>query len=354
MVEGESSEDTQARKLSSASHRYAIVDGEIDQALVCTDSPEIKLHVIRGLTVNEAGRQEFSQQTVFLDGVFNGPPFYDNHTRQYSLDHHVGCVRAFTLATCEQAAVMLLQGMPLSEGEWTIFANDPDLDALLASWLLMNHEVLLAHDARLLAAVMPLVRVEGTIDAHGLDMSPLTALPELVYQEHKQTIDRLLERERDIKTAGGWSHIDFTRYSREMLESLDLLLLPSDRERTGIVAQELQTRTIENGKLAVLCQSKHGIYEVELVLKERHGKSLGVIVLDRGTGSYTLRLVDPFLTQNLENVYVALNAADPRVDAQDLARGYWGGSGEIGGSPRKSGSGLAAHRVFEIVVGQFA
>ena len=80
--------------------------------IICSDWPNVRLHVERGLTVDEDEREQYPRQSVFLDGVFTGPAFLDNEMRQYSLDHHAGCVRAFTLATCEQAVVMLLQGLP--------------------------------------------------------------------------------------------------------------------------------------------------------------------------------------------------------------------------------------------------
>ena len=85
----------------------------------------IALRIERGLTVDSRARKRYGPQTIFLDGVYNGAPFCDNEARHYSLDHHAGCVRAFTLATCEQAAVMLLQGLPLF-GEGLIYPFNED------------------------------------------------------------------------------------------------------------------------------------------------------------------------------------------------------------------------------------
>jgi hypothetical protein len=126
----------------------------------------------------------------------------DNERRHYALDHHAGCVRPFTLATCEQAAVVVMMGLPLNEGEWHIYVNNPDLDALLASWILINHKRLLAHDKRLLRELMPLVRVEGVIDTHGLDMSELSALPSHIYKLHKARLDALRASEVSAKSHG--------------------------------------------------------------------------------------------------------------------------------------------------------
>ena len=109
-------------------------DGD-DTYLECGGSPNIHLHVRWGLAVDEAGREKYPPQTIFLDGAFTGPPFLDNSGRHYSLDHHAGGTpRGFMLATCEQAVVMVLDGLPLEEGEWQLYINDPDLDAVLAAW----------------------------------------------------------------------------------------------------------------------------------------------------------------------------------------------------------------------------
>ena len=43
---------------------------------------------------------------------------------------------------------------------------------------------------------MPLVRVEGVIDAHGLDRGQLAGVGEEAYRSEKKRIDTLLARER--------------------------------------------------------------------------------------------------------------------------------------------------------------
>ncbi len=349
-MDGHPTQGMEARLPSVPPSRYAV--GEVDghRVIVCLQAPGVYLHVERGLMVTEQQRLGFASRTIFLDGVFDGPPFYDNTARQYSLDHHTGCVRPFTLATCEQAAVMLMQGLPLGEEPWHVYANEPDMDTLLASWLLLNHGLLMQNEGRLLWDVMPLVRVEGVIDAHGLGMGQLSALPELVYREHRQSIDRLLEREKHYRTMGDWSSIDLLGYTHEMLDVLDRLLLPGEQLDEDAVLVELRQGVLEGNKLAILCRSSQGIYEAELVLKERHGKKLAIIILDKGAGSYTLRLSDPFLEHDLRVVYPALDVQDPLVDMDERPDNHWGGSGRIGGSPRQTGSGLSDNEVLDIIL----
>jgi len=329
--------------------RYRVVEREGRRFVCSGNAPNIELHVERGLSVDAGGRKKFGAQAVFLDGVYTGAPFCDNEARQYSLDHHAGCVRTFTLATCEQAAVMLLQGLPLSTGRWTLWVNDPDLDSMLAAWVLMNHVELLRDDRALLRQAMPAIRLEGVIDGHGTDREILTALPEDALEAARSQVDRLMAAEREVKTSGQWSRIDFAEYASEHLERIDEELLPHGAVDELMELEELGRATLFNDRIAVLLESSLGIYAVEERLKERYGGALGVIVLRIGPDRYTLRLVDAFLPKNLEAVFKALNRADPEARTRGKKPNQWGGSTDIGGSPRESGSGLSGQEILEVV-----
>ena len=329
--------------------RYQLVERDAARCIVCGNAPNIALRVERGLTVDKGGRKRYPAQSVFLDGVYDGPPFYDNEARQYSLDHHAGCVRAFTLATCEQAVVMLLQGLPLTEGDWTLYVNEPDLDAVLGAWVLLNHVELLAGDRQLLRAAMPLVRLEGVIDAHGTGMELFAALPEEVHRSAKQNIERLREREQALKAAAEWDQADWVQYARDMLEGIDRLVYPAGILDQLLGIQEDGRVAIRGERMAVLIASTQGIYAVEAQLKARYGKKLGVVILDQGGGKMTLRQVDPFLSRDLTAVYRLLNRRDPKVRRQGPSPNLWGGSGDIGGSPRATGTGLGGGQVLEAV-----
>jgi hypothetical protein len=330
--------------------RYRIIEHEDEsEVIVCGNSPNIELHIERGLTVDSRTRKRYPAQTIFLDGVYDGAPFYDNEARHYSLDHHSGCVRAFTLATCEQAVVMLLQGLPLSVGTWHVYVNDPDLDSMLASWVILNHTELMADDRKLLARAMPLIRLEGVIDAHGTDKQVLAAFPVRMHAKTKAQLDALMAEELRIKKAGQWMEADWLEYACEVFEHVDSMVFPHGHLDALLELQEISRVPLHNHRVAVLLASQLGIYEVENRLKDRHGKSLGVIVLETGTNRYTLRLVDPFLPKDLTAVYKELNRVDPNAEATSDPPNIWGGSGDIGGSPRRTGSGLSGHEILEAI-----
>ena len=324
--------------------RYAI-EGTTP-TVVCHDWPNIFLHVERGLAVSQEQLTDYPRQCIFLDGVFTGPAFLDNDRRQYSLDHHAGCVRAFTLAACEQACVLLVKGIPLWDGEWHVYVNEPDLDAMLAAWVLLNHHALSHDDFTLLRKVMPLIRTEGVIDSLGFNNALLSGLPRRIYEAHKRRIDKLRREEQQLRESRQWTTVDPLEFGMRQLEQLDQHLFPRGRPRTGGVEAQSQA-ALPSRKLALLVRSQRGIYEVELSLKEQYGPELALIVLDADEGRMTLRQVDAFLPRNLNNVYPVLNTRDPFVETTG-ANNSWGGSEIIGGSPRKSGTGLTGQQVLEI------
>lgn len=329
--------------------RYRVVERDGREAIVSGNAPNIELFIERGLTVDDGGRKRFGPRTVFLDGVFSGAPFCDNEAQHYSLDHHAEVLRAFTLATCEQAAVMLLQGLPLSSGTWSLWINDPDLDSMLAAWVLMNHVELLRDDRSLLRDAMPVIRLEGVIDAHGTDRELLAGLSGEALDSARARVDRLMDEERRLKGARRWMTTDWLEYACDQLERMDHELLPQGAIDELLEIQEAGRASLFNGRIAVLLESTLGIYAIEERLKERYGESLGVIALRVDEDRYTLRLVDAFLPKDLVPVYDALNKADPKARTRGSNPNAWGGSGDIGGAPRATGTGLSGEEILAVL-----
>lgn len=328
--------------------RYQVVTRDDETFLQCSTAANLRVHVQYGLSVDKGKRKSYSSQTIFLDGAYTGAPFMDNKERQYSLDHHADCVRGFTLATCEQAVVMLLQGLPLAEGNWRIYLSDPDLDAIFAAWILLNHTEMCNADRELMRAAMPLIRLEGVIDAHGLEYGPLlSALPDEVLLASKSKLDELYAIEREQKQSGKWTAEELPEYTRAMLDRLDNHFLTDTYLSELQAVEEVSSVAVEGNRVALLCRSKQGIYEVESALKERYGRQLALIVLEVADGRYTIRQVDNFLHNSLVRVYKVLNRTDPRANPED--GNLWGGSADIGGSPRGTGTGLSGDEILAAI-----
>src|SRR5437763_7051306 len=182
--------------------RYRIKRDDTGAVLTCVEAPTVSVRVQHGFTVTAAAARSAAPGSVFLDGAAQGEPFLDPKREVYNLDHHEACVRSFLLATCEQAMVLVRKGLDLRKREWTVYANDADLDTVLAIWVLLNHLRLDDGSTETRARVMPLVRLQGVIDAQGLDMHDMSALHPELLAEIQACIDELREPELALKRRG--------------------------------------------------------------------------------------------------------------------------------------------------------
>jgi hypothetical protein len=334
-------EDSATRKMLP--QRYQVRAHNDDRVLTCVEAANVSVVVRRGHSISSGAARKASENSIFLDGYAQGEPFLDVQRRVYNLDHHEGCVRSFTLATCEQVLILLLKGLDLEVGRWTVYANEPDLDTVLAIWLLLNHRRLGERDGRIRRRIMPLARLQGVIDAHGLEMQEFSGFPEPLRREMLERIERLRQPELELKQTGEWSSTDGVDFVVSVLHLLDEMMY-SPRDFEGMVQVDEITRiALTDGRLAVACRSDLGIYEVEEYLRDIHGDRLGLIILETGDGRYTVRQSDPFLPVGLHQFYDRLNLLDPAV----VGESRWGGSEEIGGSPRGAGSHLGLPTIME-------
>jgi len=325
--------------------RYVVREDEHGLYLTCRAAQNLCVRIDPKETVSAAAAKRAHAATIFLDGAAQAEPFMAVQQRIYNLDHHEGCVRAFTLATCEQAMVMVRRGLDLRAGEWTIRAGDPDLDTVLAIWVLLNHARLSERDETVRKAAMPLVRLEGVIDAHGLWMKDLCGFPDSLLAETQRTIDRLRVRELALKQSGKWAKADPLKYTARALHAVDSEIYAPEQFRDESVIDELARVQITDERMAIICRSEAGIYEVEAALREQHDDRVGLVVLAKDDATYTLRQVDSFLPVGLSDLYERLNLLDSAARKSNR----WGGSDEIGGSPRATGTSLSAQKIAKVV-----
>lgn len=290
--------------------------------------------------MSAAAARRAAPGTIFVDGAAQAEPFLDVERGVYNLDHHQGCVRAFTLAACEQALLLVRKGLDLGSGEWTVVVGEPDLDTVAAVWVLLNHRRLIA-DGGLLQRVVPLIRLEGFIDAHGLELVELSGLAEDDRSAALAAIDRLRQRELELKRRGAWAEADPLEHLLAVLDRFDAELYSGEEFADQPEIDELGRVAITDSRAAVLCQAEVGIYEAERHLRSLHGERLAIVILRKEDRVYTLRLVDAFLPGGLQPLYDALNRVDPAVHGDDR----WSGSSEIGGSPRRRGTSLNPEEV---------
>jgi membrane protease YdiL (CAAX protease family) len=319
--------------------RYRIQETSSGRVIQCTDAPNLKVSVNRDLSISASAARKAAPGTIFLDGVARCEPFMDHEKQIYNLDHHEGCVRSFTLAACEQALVLSMKGLDLREREWNILANEPDLDTVLAIWILLNHRRIQNREFTNRQRLLTLVRLEGTIDALGLELKELSGLPPELSAAMQRLIDHLRREEIRLKKDGLWDDIGFLDYTADLLHRIDRMIYrPSDFSDFQEV-KELARADINGKRIVIAVEADMGIYEIEPLLKNIYGDRLGWVILKRGQNTYTLRQMDIFMPVTLERVYDRLNFIDGAVRYRDQ-QNQWGGSVEIGGSPRESGTRL--------------
>ncbi|RMH17472.1 MAG: hypothetical protein D6696_15665 [Acidobacteria bacterium] len=325
--------------------RYDVREGENGRYLRCKEAPGVGVAIDRSYAFTEAEARKLGERVILLDGAGQFGPLVDNARQLYNLDHHDDCLRVFTLATCEQALVLVLKGLELDRGDWRILANEPDLDTVFAIWVLLNHRRLRNLSPRARDAIAPLLRLEGAIDANGYEIAEFCGLPHDLLLATKAKLDQLFAVEQALKKSGEWGDVDPIDYTRDRLVEIDYLVYErSDFDDFTTVEEEYGHVDISDGRVAVVCRDSEGIYEVERRLKKVWGDRLGIIALAKEPGHYTLRRAASLSNIDLRSAYDWLNQLDPNVDGHPPEK-RWGGSDDIGGSPRPDGTGLAPRDV---------
>jgi len=321
--------------------RYALRDKDGLDFLECDEAPRLRAIIDPSMSVSRSAAASLGERVILLDGAGSFGPLIDNEEKLYNLDHHAGCERLFTLSTCEQALLMVHSGLELGEGDWKIYANEPDLDTVLALWCLLNFKRVreLGPEAR--DVLLPLLRLEGAIDANGPKLATLCGLSREHLERTSRRIDQLLARERELKQAGSWSKKKLYPYTLEMLRTVDqLIYAPEDFGDYTRIEEVYGHVEVGDRRVAVVCRDGSGIYTVEQHLKTRWGDQLSLIALENEPGQYTLRRVSTLAGPKLGPAYERLNRLDAAVDGDPIGK-RWGGSEDIGGSPRPTGTLLA-------------
>jgi len=317
--------------------RYTIKIKDDERILICLEAPNLKVHIDAGLTVSGSLAHKSPAGTIFLDGVAQCEPFMDHERQVYNFDHHEGCVRSFTKATCEQTLVMYMKGLDFQSRDWNIFANEPDLDAVLAIWIILNHGRIANQDATQRRILFALIHYEGLIDSLGLELKELSALPPELMQKIQRVVDHLRSNEVYLKKENEWEQTDFLAYTAMLLHKIDQIFYKADDFKDYLGIQELARMDLSGQRICAVVDADMGIYEIEPYLNKIYGSRLGIVFLKKGFNTYTVRQMDLFMPISLEEIYDKLNFADPAVKCR-TQNNKWGGSADIGGSPRDSGT----------------
>jgi hypothetical protein len=206
---------------SAVPNRYRIRNDAIRRTLSCVEAPTVTVRAECGLAIPAKQARKYPAGTIFLDGTAQGDPFVEVQKEVYNLDHPQGCIRS--LATCEQAMVLIRKGIDFRKRDWVVLTNDADLDTVFAVWLFLNH-LRLNDDFAVQTKIMPLLRLAGIIDAHGLDAQELAAFPPNLLHSTSTTLKQLQQEEIILKRDGRWSEVDLLEYIAGRLRAVDELI----------------------------------------------------------------------------------------------------------------------------------
>jgi hypothetical protein len=303
-----------------STHRYQIRENAGVRTLVCVEAPTIAVRMERGRCVRASEARHAPPGTIFLDGAAACEPFADPVRGVYNLDHHEGCVRPFTLSTCEQAMALLLRGLDLRKREWNVLANDADLDVVLAIWVLLNH-----------------LRRGQTGDARASAAAALRGTSTLGFAANLRVAARSTERGGRSTACWNGNVPQGRRLRRDPLAFVAAQLRAIDRIACAGEALEFRSRSklARAGKRpgSPWCALKGGIYEPSAAAA-LHGERLALVLPGRGP-------LQPARGQPgrrpARRIYAWLNHADPASGGP--FREPLGGAGEIGGSRASAGRG---------------
>jgi hypothetical protein len=286
----------------------------------------MKLIIERGKTVPFDALPPWS---IALDGYVQGPAF-DNVRHRYSFDHHKGCIRLITTATCEQVRDAILLG--LRPERFTAYLNDVDTDTALAVWALRNPERLIE------ARVGHLIGCAGLLDAHG------GAYPLAHERRHLEWIG---EPETEARISGRYEKLSTEELGQlldEIAGRFELLLrgeVPRESELRAADARAEFT-VLHRGENFAVVQAAH-----PHVLFDLYAQGIERVVtvrpLSDGSFAYTVAKKSDFVDEfDVPAILDALGEVEPG----------WGGGSTIGGAPRNSDgsrSRLTPSDVFELV-----
>lgn len=278
----------------------------------------------RGKVVKFNSLPEWS---IALDGFVQGPEI-DTENHRYSFDHHHGCLRFCTTASCIQAWTAVLGG--LDPSKYTVFCNDVDIDVVGAIWCLKNPD----------RCSEPLVK--KLIDAIGIGDMHAGAI---TVNGMSKAVEWVSAPQTDSLRNGDYNKLSNDGLMTILESMLHRITQYVDGEASSEIADReassnFEIKRNENGWILVESEDPHvyshlwkaGLDRVVLLRPQDDG-SLAVSLAKRTD------FIDNF---PLEKMYKELNKLESG----------WGGGTTIGGAPRNedgSRSKLPINTIIEVV-----
>lgn len=280
------------------------------------------LRLLHGLTMTI---DNIDPRGVALDGAVQGPRMGYAGDR-WSFDHHGGCHRLITSATCEQVYRALVQGFDFTNRP--VYVNDLDGDTLLSIWLIESA------DRVRWPQVRDLVRAVGAVDSHGpagkLELSEAELRLANIFFSSRGVYS-VIPRDAQ-KRFDEWSEI--IAKGIKMIDALVEGYLDNVEPDAAPEYEELEAYK----GLVMVKSAGFGAFE------PLYRAGYTVVIVTDGEGTFTVGK-----RSDLVNYPLGPVAEKGTLLAQLAAfEPGWGGGSSIGGSPRPGGSKLDPDQVWEI------
>ena len=278
--------------------------------------------------------------SIALDGYVKGPPRFLIQGPYANFNHHEGVARIATRSTCAQVYFYICLGLldtfqKHGAPHANVYINDVDQDVCLSCWLLKNSDKLIK--LRIDNFLFQLIMFEDILDASAG-----------AYPIHPQR--PLIRKQAWIYEPYTKARADGSIYRISKNEMEHILWSVCDRIDSAIsghsVEIDLDTsfETIGGGAGWQLI-FEGGPYARTKLFSEGIKAYVALVESSKGSYSYTIGKMSPFIKFPIDRIYEALNKAED-LSSQENS---WGGSPIIGGSPRKTGSRLSPDKVEKVI-----
>lgn len=259
--------------------------------------------------------EEMEPNTIYLDGSCRG--YHQDHQKNsISFDHHIGCVRFITLATCQQVYRAIQLGFnPLDYDQ--IVIDDIDGDTVLSCFVLRNPEIVLNEEHPSHEILKSIVDSVGLVDSIGA----VTQKPHPIH--HAINPQRHHERTEDLFGTCYTMLADFVhgRIEEKSLPEQEVV----SKSYVGIRPASGSTKA-----------SYHYIGMSETPMEEMYIHFPIVLAAQSMTDkqtSYTLGKKSDFVKGDFQTIFQKLGEMELEVsEAPELISKNWGGADTIGGS----------------------
>lgn len=301
----------------------------------------ITLHVLPDVSPISGAtfRKDYPPFSIAIDGFVAEGPWFDDVGPHQNFNHHEGCERLETRATCAQVLVAIRQGLferfrmgntPYAK----VYVNDCDED-VCASWFLLSHAAFAKSvlNPRLNRLVHLVDMLDTTAGAYPFP-EDLPSLRELAW---------VMEPYRRFRLAGGLNVRNVGDFrgviddvcgrmkANVMGEGRDVEL---DTRYDVLSAEQGWTHVHETGQQARIGMFADGIRAF-----------VASAPRDDGRWSHVVGRMSTYIRFPVLKIVAAMNEAEGLVSAVNR----WGCATTIGGSPRIGGSRLSPDEVRVIV-----